>query len=76
MEATFCNYPMYRAEFPCVTDCIRYLRAKGFTRIAASPEAEAAWTDHVNELAVGNTVCPKSTLVFSAPNIPGKKPRS
>src|SRR6202050_3377057 len=52
--ATFCNMPRcIEQNVEWVTDCIRYLREKGFTRMMASPEAEEAWTEHVKELAVG-----------------------
>jgi cyclohexanone monooxygenase len=45
---------------------------KAFTRIAASPEAEEAWTDHVNELAAGTLLSEVDSWFFGA-NIPGKK---
>jgi cyclohexanone monooxygenase len=48
------------------------LREKGFERIAASPEAEDAWTDHVNELAVGTLLSETASWFFGA-NIEGKK---
>src|SRR4029453_17025132 len=32
-----------------VCDCIRYVREHQYTRIAPTPEAEAAWTQHVVE---------------------------
>jgi len=52
--ATFCNMPRcIEQNVEWVTDCIRYLREKGLTRMAATPEAEEAWTDHVNEVVVG-----------------------
>jgi cation diffusion facilitator CzcD-associated flavoprotein CzcO len=71
--ATFCNIPRcIEQNVEWVTDCIRYLREKGFTRIAASPEAEEAWTDHVNELAVGTLLSEVDSWFFGA-NIPGKK---
>ena len=71
--ATFCNIPRcIEQNVEWVTDCIRYMREKGFTRIAATPEAEEAWTDHVNELAVGTLSSEVDSWFFGA-NIPGKK---
>jgi cation diffusion facilitator CzcD-associated flavoprotein CzcO len=71
--ATFCNIPRcIEQNVEWVTDCIRYMREKGFTRIAASPEAERSWTDHVNELAVGTLLEEVDSWFFGA-NIPGKK---
>ena len=71
--ATFCNIPRcIEQNVEWVTDCIRYMRDKGFTRIAATPEAEEAWTDHVNELAVGTLLSEVDSWFFGA-NIPGKK---
>jgi cation diffusion facilitator CzcD-associated flavoprotein CzcO len=71
--ATFCNIPRcIEQNVEWVTDCVRYMREKGFTRIAATPEAERAWTDHVNELAVGTLLSEVDSWFFGA-NIPGKK---
>lgn len=55
-----------------VTDCLRYLRHDGKTRMAAATEVEEAWTDHVNELAVGTLLSEADSWLFRA-NIPGKK---
>jgi cyclohexanone monooxygenase len=71
--ATFCNIPRcIEQNVEWVTECVRYMGEKGFTRIAASPEAEAAWTDHVNELAAGTLLSEVDSWFFGA-NIPGKK---
>ncbi len=71
--ATFCNIPRcIEQNVEWVTDCIRYMGEKGYTRIAASPEAEQEWTDHVNELAVGTLLSEVDSWFFGA-NIPGKK---
>ena len=71
--ATFCNIPRcIEQNVEWVTDCIRHMREKGFTRIAARPEAEQAWTDHVNELAAGTLLEEVDSWFFGA-NIPGKK---
>jgi cation diffusion facilitator CzcD-associated flavoprotein CzcO len=71
--ATFCNMPRcIEQNVEWVADCIRYMREKGFERIAATPQAEEAWTDHVNELAVG-TLLSEANSWFVGANIPGKK---
>jgi cation diffusion facilitator CzcD-associated flavoprotein CzcO len=71
--ATFCNMPRcIEQNVEWVADCIRYMREKGFERIAATPQAEEAWTDHVNELAVG-TLLSEADSWFVGANIPGKK---
>jgi cation diffusion facilitator CzcD-associated flavoprotein CzcO len=71
--STFCNMPRcIEQNVEWVTDCLRYLRTKGITRIAATTEAEAAWTDHVNELAAGTLLAEADSWFFGA-NIPGKK---
>ena len=71
--STFCNMPRcIEQNVEWVTDCLRYLREKGLTRIAATPEAEEAWTDHVNELAEGTLLSEADSWFFGA-NIPGKK---
>ena len=37
-----------------VSDCICYVREHQFTRISATPQAEAAWTKHVAEAGANN----------------------
>ena len=52
-NSAFCNYPVCAetiAEW--ISDCIRYMREKGFKRIEPTPEAEAEWVEHAAELAV------------------------
>ena len=56
-----------------ITDCIRYVREKGFTRIAPTPQAEDAWVEHANELAEGHTLLSDANSWFVGANIPGKK---
>jgi cation diffusion facilitator CzcD-associated flavoprotein CzcO len=71
--AAFCNVPRcleQNAEW--VNDCIAYLREKGLKRIAATPQAEEAWTEHGNELAAG-LVLTQTNSWFVGANIPGKK---
>ena len=54
-----------------ITDCLEYLRARGHETIEATAEAEAQWTIHCDEVAVGNL---RSTCYswYAGANIPGK----
>lgn len=54
-----------------VTECISYVRDHEFTRIAASPQAEEAWTKHVNEDGT-NILRSQADSWFVGANIPGK----
>ena len=36
-----------------MTALLRHARDRGYTRIEATPEAEAQWTKHIDELAEG-----------------------
>jgi cation diffusion facilitator CzcD-associated flavoprotein CzcO len=54
-----------------VSDCICYVRDHGFTRISATPEAEAAWTQHVAE-AGAKILRTQANSWFVGANIPGK----
>jgi cation diffusion facilitator CzcD-associated flavoprotein CzcO len=50
--ATFCNIPRcIEQNVEWVTDLLRHMGQKGYTRIEASEAAEAAWTQHVHESA-------------------------
>ena len=71
--ATFCNIPRCSEQnVEWVTDCIRTMQEKGFTHIAAMPQAEEAWTAHVNDSAEG-TILSQADSWFMGANIPGKK---
>jgi cyclohexanone monooxygenase len=48
------------------------MRDKGYTRIATSPEAEDAWTEHAESLTEG-MIFTKTDSWFMGSNIPGKK---
>jgi cyclohexanone monooxygenase len=54
-----------------ISDCLVYLRANGFNRIDADPEAESAWVQHVNE-AADKTLFVKANSWYLGANIPGK----
>jgi cyclohexanone monooxygenase len=48
------------------------MRKKDFTRIAATPQAEDAWTEHDSSLTVG-LLFTEGNSWFMGTNIPGKK---
>jgi cation diffusion facilitator CzcD-associated flavoprotein CzcO len=54
-----------------ITDCLRYLREKGFDTIEAMPEAEDDWVAHHNEVT-HTTLLPKANSWWVGANIPGK----
>src|SRR6266571_2466238 len=54
-----------------VSDCICYVRDHQYTRIAPTPEAEAAWTQHVAE-AGAKILRTQADSWFVGANIPGK----
>ena len=54
-----------------VTDCITYLRDRGFTRIEPTEDAEARWTQHVVEVAATRLIGQGDSWHVGT-NIPGK----
>ena len=54
-----------------VSECIRYVRENEFTRISATPEAEEAWVNHVNEEGA-KILRTQTDSWFVGANIPGK----
>ena len=75
--AAFCNLPRCLEMITeWVSNCIGYMRGKGFTRIAATPQAEEAWTEHAAELAGHSFLTRTDSNLnswFLGANIPGKK---
>jgi len=50
-NTAFCNYTVCAETIvEWITDCIRYVREKGYSRIAATPQAEDEWVAHTNEV--------------------------
>jgi cation diffusion facilitator CzcD-associated flavoprotein CzcO len=50
--ASFCNIPRcIEQNVDWVTDLLRHMQRNKLTRVEASPTAEAAWTEHVHEMA-------------------------
>jgi cyclohexanone monooxygenase len=54
-----------------IADCLCFLEKHHATRIEASPEAEEAWVQHVNEVA-NLTLYPRANSWYMGANIPGK----
>jgi cation diffusion facilitator CzcD-associated flavoprotein CzcO len=76
VPASFCNVPRCSEMIvEWITDCIRFMRDKGYKRIAATPEAEQKWVEHSAELAMHSFLtrpdAPGGSWFVGA-NIPGK----
>ena len=71
--AVFCNFTRC-AEVVAdwVSGCLGYMREHGFERIEADATAEAAWTEHANNLTEG-MLFTQTDSWFMGTNIPGKK---
>ncbi|MBN8927313.1 MAG: cyclohexanone monooxygenase [Rhodospirillales bacterium 69-11] len=71
--SVLCNMPVaIEQHVDWITDCIRDMRARGLTRIEATPEATQRWVEHVNE-AANATLLPKAGHSwYLGANIPGK----
>ena len=54
-----------------ITDCVGYMRGRGFKTMEAEREAEDKWVAHVNEVAHG-TLYPQANSWYMGANIPGK----
>ncbi|SDS63084.1 flavin-containing monooxygenase [Bradyrhizobium canariense] len=54
-----------------ITDCVAYMRDRGFDAIEAKKEAEDKWVAHVNEVAY-TTLYPQANSWYMGANIPGK----
>jgi cation diffusion facilitator CzcD-associated flavoprotein CzcO len=76
--ATFCNIPRcIEQNVDWVTDLLRYMRERNYTRVEPSAEAERAWTEHVHELA-SRMLFTKVDSWFMGinSNLPGKQKRT
>lgn len=76
VPASFCNVPRCsEMVVEWITDCIHYMRDKGYARISATPEAEEKWVRHSAELATHSFLTRPDTpggSWFVGANIPGK----
>jgi len=59
----------HHVEF--IADAIAYMKAQGFNRIEAQPDAQEAWVDHVNMIA-NLTLYPTCNSWYLGANVPGK----
>ena len=71
--STFCNIPRcIEQNVEWVTECIKYMSKKGYTKIATEKSAEDEWTQHVYDVAEPSLLM-KTDSWFVGANIPGKK---
>jgi len=69
----FCNGPTCaELQGDWIVDCLIHLRDHGLTRIESTPEADRAWTEHVNEVGEA-TLFPKADSWYMSANVPGKR---
>ena len=54
-----------------ITDCISFMRDRGFEAMEAEQDAEDKWVAHVNEVAY-TTLYPQANSWYMGANIPGK----
>jgi cyclohexanone monooxygenase len=54
-----------------ISGCMDYMRKHGCETVEASPAAEDAWVEHVNQLASA-TLYPQANSWYLGANIPGK----
>jgi cation diffusion facilitator CzcD-associated flavoprotein CzcO len=54
-----------------IADCIEYLHANQYAAIDADPDAEAAWVDHVNDVAA-LSIYPSCNSWYLGANVEGK----
>jgi hypothetical protein len=60
-----------------VTDLLRYMERKGYTRIEPSPVAEDAWTQHVHESAARLLLLEVDSWMTGVnQNVPGRQQRT
>ncbi len=68
-----CNYTVCAEMIvEWITDCVRYMREKSFTRIAPTPQAEEDWVRYMDGIAA-RTILYDTNSWFMGSNIPGKK---
>jgi len=76
--ATFCNIPRcIEQNVEWVTDLLRYMDRKGYTRIEPSPAAEDAWTQHVHDSAARLLLLEVDSWMTGVNrNVPGRQKRT
>ncbi len=71
-NTAFCNYTVCAETIvEWIADCIRYVRENGYSRIAATPQAEDEWVAHTNEVG-SRTLLSSANGWFVGGNIEGK----
>ncbi len=63
--------PSIEQHVDWIADCVAYVEQKGLSRIDATPEAQAAWVEHVNEVG-DSSLYPRCNSWYLGANIPGK----
>jgi len=70
---SFCNYTVCAESIvEWITDCIGFMREKGYKRIAPTPQAESAWVEYINKAGTGSIFTQAKSAWFMGTNIPGK----
>jgi len=70
---SFCNYTVCAESMvEWITNCIGYIRDKGYQRIATTPQAESAWVEYINKAGTGSIFTQAKSAWFMGTNIPGK----
>ena len=70
---SFCNYTVCAESMvEWITNCIGYIRDKGYKRIAPTPQAESAWVEYINKAGTGSIFTQAKSAWFMGTNIPGK----
>jgi cation diffusion facilitator CzcD-associated flavoprotein CzcO len=70
---SFCNYTVCAESMvEWITNCIGYIREKGYRRIAATPQAENTWVEYINKAGTGSIFTQAKSAWFMGTNIPGK----
>ena len=65
--------PQIELQVGWIAEFVRYLDEHGFTGAEAEPDAQAAWCDHVNEVAEGTMyTAPSCNSWYNGQNIEGK----
>jgi cation diffusion facilitator CzcD-associated flavoprotein CzcO len=74
-SAALCNMTTcLQQQTEWISDCIAYLRKKGFEFIEPSKEAEDGWVAHHDETA-GKTLISRTSSWYNGANVPGKPSR-
>ncbi|MEL7155762.1 MAG: NAD(P)/FAD-dependent oxidoreductase [Actinomycetota bacterium] len=71
--ASFCNGPTCaELQSQWLADLLDHVRERGATRVESTPEADRAWSAHLEEVAAGSLLAETDSWYMAA-NIPGKR---